>query len=82
VIWYGLNTWFLVYEFYSFNRKNNRPLDMFFYFGQLFSDGIEVGIGEVVLLGNIFSVCNDIITWVFVRGSIYSLIIMLHFKIS
>jgi hypothetical protein len=49
-----------------------------FYSGQLFS----YGIGEVVLLDNMFGVCSNIITWVLLRGNIYSLTIMWDFEVS
>ena len=49
-------------DFVTLNRRNNSSLDLFFYSGKLFSHGIEVGIGEVVMLDNMFCVYGDIIT--------------------
>jgi hypothetical protein len=49
-------------DFVTLNRRNNSSLDLFFYSGKLFSHGIEVGIGEVVMLDYMFCVCGDIIT--------------------
>jgi hypothetical protein len=57
-------------------------LDLFLCFGQLFSYGIEVVIGKVVLLDNVFGVCSDVFTWVFARGNIYNLTIIKDFKVS
>jgi hypothetical protein len=85
VIWYGLNIEFFSFwsmDFVTLNKRNNSSLDLFFYFGQLFFYGIEVGIGEVVMLDNMFCVRGDIITWVFVKGNIYSLTIMWDFEVS
>jgi len=65
VIWYGLNIEFFNFwsmDFVTLNRRNNSSLDLFFYSGKLFSHGIEVGIGKVVMLDNMFCVYGDIIT--------------------